>query len=76
MKTMSRQFDEIKHDIPINPYSILKAAEFIKENSIASSFGEIGDWYWVTIMFKDGSTTGLSHGNNASIRGSLLTIFH
>lgn len=76
MTTMSRQFDEIKSDIPINPFSILKAAEFIKENSITSSDGEIGDWCWRTIMFKDGSITGWSNCHNFSIRGSLLTIFH
>ena len=76
MKTMSRQFNEIKSDIPINPFAILKAAEFIKENSITSSDGEIGNWCWRTIMFKDGSITGWSSGNNTSIRGSLLTIFY
>lgn len=76
MKTMAQQFYEIKSDIPINPFSVLKAAEFIKENSITSSEGEIGDWCWRTIMFKDGSITGWSSGNNTSIRGSLLTIFH
>lgn len=76
MKTMSRQFDEIKSDIPINPFSILKASKFIKENSITSSEGEIGNWHYRTIMFKDGSITGWSNTNNTSIRGSLLTIFH
>ena len=72
---MAQQFNEITYDIAINPFSLLKATEFIKENSIASSEGKIGNWRWRTIMLKDGSIIGWSHGNTA-LSGSCLTLFN
>lgn len=69
--TMAQQFNDIKYYIPINPFAILKAAEFIKENSLICSEGRIGLWGWRTIIFRDGSIIGLSH----LIGSPLTTIF-
>lgn len=73
MKTLAQQFLDIQCCIPIDPLASLEAAKFIKENMIVSSKGNIGDWYWSTIMFKDGSMVGQSVCATSALS---LTIFH
>lgn len=74
METIAQQFLEIEYQMPINPFAILKAADFIRENMLIASEGAIGNWSWKTVTFKDGSVIGWSQGIT-SCKGSYLTLF-
>lgn len=75
MKTLAQQFLDIHCRITIDPLAVLEAAKFIKENMIVSSKGNIGNWYWGTIMFKDSSVVGQSICFPSNLYGGALTFF-